>query len=74
MNETEALALIRQMLRAESETELMQIVSLNLSAVDGTFFSAAEASARQLDREGKPSAATALRGLADRMLRMKTLI
>jgi len=74
MTEAQALDLIRRLLKARDEAELMQLVSLNLPLVDGTFFSVAEASARQLDREGKPAASTALRGLIDRMLRMKTLI
>jgi hypothetical protein len=74
VTEAQALELIRKLLKAPGETELMQLVSLNLPVVDGTFFSTAEAAARQLEREGKPAAAGALRSLSDRMLRMKTLI
>lgn len=74
MTQQEALALIRQLLKARDETELMQLVSLHLPVVDGVFFSTAEAVIRQLEREGKHGAVAALRGLSDRMLRMKTLI
>jgi hypothetical protein len=74
MTEKQALELIRSLLKAKDESELMQLVGLNLPSLDGTYFSTAEAAARQLERDGKTSAATALRGLTDRMLRMKTLI
>lgn len=74
MTQQEALDLIRQFLRAKDEAELMQLVSLNLPAVDGTFFSTAEAAIRQLEGDGKQSAAVSLRALSDRLLRMKTLI
>jgi len=74
MTQQEAVDLIRQLLKAQDEAELMQLVSLNLPVVDGTFFGTAEALVRQLEREGKMGAATALRSLSDRMLRMKTLI
>lgn len=74
MTQQEALDLIRQLLKAKDEAELMQLVSLNLPVVDGTFFSTAEAAIRQLERDGKQQAAVALRSLSDRLLRMKTLI
>lgn len=74
MTEAQALELIRTLLKASDEAELMQLVTLNLPVVDGTFFGVAEAAARELERTGKPAAAGALRSLVDRMLRMKTLI
>ena len=74
MTRQEALDLVRELLQAKDEDVLMQLVSLNLPMLDGTFFGMAEASARQLEREGKPAIAEALRGLTSRMLRMKTLI
>jgi hypothetical protein len=74
MTQQEALELIRKLLKAKDEDELMQIVGLHLSSLDGVFFATADAAVRQLERDGKTSAANALRGLADRMLRMKTLI
>jgi hypothetical protein len=74
MNQQEAVDLIHRLLRAEDEDELMRLVSLYLPVIDGTFFNAAEASARQLEQEGKPAIAGALRGLTGRMLRMRTLI
>jgi hypothetical protein len=74
MTQQEALDLIRKLLKAANEDELMQLVALNLPSLDGVFFSTADAAVRQLERDGKPSAANALRGLTDRMLRMKTLI
>lgn len=74
MTQQEALELIRKLLKAKDEAELMQLVSLHLPALDGTFFSTAEAAVRQLERDGKSGAALALRGLSDRMLSMKTLI
>lgn len=74
MTQQEALELIRQFLRAKDEAELMQLVSLHLPVVDGTFFSTAEAAIRQLEGDGKQGAAASLRALSDRLLRMKTLI
>lgn len=74
MTQQEALDLIKQLLRAQDDEQLMQLVSLHLPSVDGTFFSTADAAVRQLERDGKTGTATALRGLTDRMLRMKTLI
>lgn len=74
MTQQEAVDAIRKLLKAKDEDELMQLVGLYLPAVDATFFQTAEAVARQLEREGKPTIAASLRGLTDRMLRMKTLI
>lgn len=74
MTEQQALELVRALLKAKSDAELMQLVSLNLPSLDGTYFGTAEAAARRLERDGKVGTATALRGLTDRMLRMKTLI
>ena len=74
MTQQEALDLIRKLLKAKDEDELVQLISLHLSSLDSVFFSTADAAVRQLERDGKPSAANALRGLTDRMLRMKTLI
>jgi hypothetical protein len=74
MTQDEAVDLIRQLLRAQNEAELMKLVSKYLSAVDGTFFTTAEAAAQELERTGKTQIASALRSLTDRMLRMKTLI
>lgn len=74
MTQQEAVDLIRKLLKARNEDEVMQLVSLYLPSVDGTFFSTAEAAIRQLEGAGKQSAAVALRSLSDRMLRMKTLI
>ena len=74
MTQQEALELIRKLLKAKDQDELMQLVSLYLPTVDATFFQTAEAAAQQLEREGKPEIATSFRGLTDRMLRMKTLI
>ena len=74
MTQAESVALVRQILGARDDDELMQIVGLNLGRIDGTFFGVLEASAKQLEREGKPNIANALRAIGDRMLRMKTLI
>lgn len=74
MNEEQALYLVRRLLKAKDEEELSNLISMSLPMIDGTFFGVLEASARQLEREGKPHIAKALRGLGDRMLRMKTLI
>jgi hypothetical protein len=74
VTQQEAIDLIRKLLKAKDQDELMQLVSLYLPSVDATFFQTAEAAAQQLEREGKPSIATSLRALTDRMLRMKTLI
>ena len=74
MTQQEGLDLVRSLLKARDEADLWRLVSLHLSSVDATFFGSAEASARTLERHGKPRAAAALRGLADHMLSMKTLI
>ncbi|MCS6845220.1 MAG: hypothetical protein NZ528_13010 [Caldilineales bacterium] len=74
MTQQEAIALVRQILAARDDDELTQIISLNLSRVDGTFFGVLNASVQQLQREGKPNIARALQAVGDRMLRMKTLI
>jgi hypothetical protein len=74
MTEQEALELIRSLLKAKDEAEVTRLVSLHLPTLDGTFFTTAEAAARRLELDGKANAATALRQLTDRMLRMKTLI
>lgn len=74
MTQEEALDLIRKLLKAGDEAELMRLVSLHLPAVDGTFFTTAEAAIRRLEQDGKTAAAAALRELTGRMLRMKTLI
>jgi hypothetical protein len=74
MTQQESLALVRQLLGAQDDDELTQIIGLNLGRVDGTFFGVLNASVRQLEREGKPSIAEALQAVGDRMLRMKTLI
>jgi hypothetical protein len=74
MTQQESIALIRQLLGAQNDDELTQIIGLNLGRIDGTFFGVLNASVRQLEREGKPGIAQALQELGDRMLRMKTLI
>ncbi len=74
MTNQEALELIRQLLKAKDDQELEQLVSLNLSRVDGAFFSVLNKSVAQLQKENKPEIAEALESLGDRMLRMKTLI
>ncbi len=74
MTGQEALQLVRQMLKAASEEELEQIVSLNLSRLDGTFFNVLNQSVEQLRREQKPEIADALQRLGDRLVRMRTLI
>ncbi len=74
MTETEAIELIRKLLQARDEAALVELVNLHLHEIDGTFFGAVERSVRELEREEKPEIARALRGLSDRMLRMRTLI
>jgi len=74
MTQQESLNLTRQLLKARDHDELARLMALHLSTVDGTFFKTAEAVARQLEHEGKPSIATALRNVSSQMLRMKTLI
>ncbi len=74
MTREEALDLVRRLLKASGDEELAGLIALNLPGLDGTFFSTAEAAASQLEREGKPRIAGALRALTDQLLRMKTLI
>ncbi|OQA40840.1 MAG: hypothetical protein BWY52_02760 [Chloroflexi bacterium ADurb.Bin325] len=74
MTEQQALELVRALLKARDESEVTRLVGQSLPALDGAFFTTAEAAARRLELDGKAAAATALRSLTDRMLRMKTLI
>ncbi len=74
MTHQEALDLIRELLKAPDEEKLMQIVTLNLPRIDGTFFGVLNQSVEQLRREGKGHIADALERLGDRILRMRTLI
>jgi len=74
MTEQQALDLIRALLKAPNEPEVTVEGACFLPSLDGTFFTTAEAAARRLELDGKAPAATALRSLTDRMLRMKTLI
>lgn len=74
MTPEESMDLIRQLLKARDDDELLQIISLNLGRIDGTFYGVLNASVKQLEREGKPHIARALEAVGDRMLRMKTLI
>ncbi len=74
MTNQEALKLVRQILTAPDDEALEKIVTLNLSSLDGTFFSVLNQSVEQLRREDKPEIAEALERLGDRMLRMRTLI
>lgn len=74
MTQQESVDLVRQLLKAKNDDELMQIIGLNLGRIDGTFYGVLNASVKQLEREGKPNIAQALEAIGDRMLRMKTLI
>lgn len=74
MNQQEALAAIRDLLKARDEQELSYLIGLYLPNVDGTFFVALNQSVAQLQREGKPQIARALEALGGRILKMKTLI
>jgi hypothetical protein len=74
MTNQDALALVRQLLKAPNEEELMKIVTLNLTRVDGTFFNVVNQSVEQLRNENKASIADALERLGDKILRMRTLI
>ncbi len=74
MTNQEALKLVRQILTAPDDEALEKIVTLNLSSLDGTFFSVLNQSVEQLRREDKTEIAEALESLGDKMLRMRTLI
>ena len=74
MTNQEALDLIRKMLKAPSDKELMKIVTLNLPRIDGTFFTVLNQSVEQLRKEGKPQIADALDRLGGKIGRMRTLI
>jgi predicted negative regulator of RcsB-dependent stress response len=74
MTNQDALALVRQLLKAPNDEELMKIVTLNLTRVDGTFFNVVNQSVEQLRNENKASIADALERLGDKILRMRTLI
>lgn len=74
MTNEESLELIRTLLKAPSEDDLMKQVNLNLPRIDGTFYTVLNRSVEQLQREGKPEIAGALTRLGDTILRMRTLI
>lgn len=74
MTPEEALELIRKMLKAKNDEELTQLISLNLSRLDGVFFGVLNQSIEQLKQDGKLSIATALESLGGTILRMRTLI
>ncbi len=74
MTPEEALELIRKMLKAKNDEELTQLISLNLSRMDGVFFGVLNQSIEQLKQDGKLSIATALESLGGTILRMRTLI
>lgn len=74
MTNQEALDLIRKILKAPSEDELMKIVTLNLPRIDGTFFTVLNRSVEQLRKENKPEIANALENLGGKIGRMRTLI
>ena len=74
MTDKEALNLIRELLRAPNEEDLMRLVSQNLSRFDSTFFATRRRSVEQLNHEGKPEIAQALERLGGIILRMRTLI
>ena len=74
MTNQEALNLIRDMLKAKDEEELMKIVTVSLPHIDGTFFAVLNQSVEQLHKEGKGHIADALERLGDKILSMRTLI
>lgn len=74
MNNEEALELVRTLLKAENDEELMHHVNQNLPRIDGTFFTVLNRSVEQLQQEGKPQIAAALERLGDTIARMRTLI
>ncbi len=74
MTHQEALDLIRSLLKASSEADLMDQINLNLPRIDGAFFAMLTRSAEQLRQENKPQIAESLERLGDTMLKMRTLI
>lgn len=54
MSQQDAPDLIKKLLRAKDEDELMQSVSLHLSSLDGVFFGMANVAVLQLERDGRP--------------------
>lgn len=74
MTNQEALDLIRTLLKAPSEADLINQINLNLPRIDGAFFGVLTRSAEQLRQENKADIATALERLGDTILKMRTLI
>ncbi len=74
MTNQEALDLIRTLLKAPSEAELINQINLNLPRTDGTFFDVLNRSVEQLRTENKPEIAAALEHLGATILKMRTLI
>jgi hypothetical protein len=69
----EAVGLIRELLMAESNEELQELISLNLPRMDETFFAVlTDAAEAELSRN--PAVGAPLTALAQTLLPLRTLI
>jgi ABC-type sugar transport system substrate-binding protein len=73
MNQEDAIALIRQLLMAESQESFQKLIAVNLSRMDNTFF-AVLSEAAEAEAERNPAVAARLASLAQTLLPLRTLI
>jgi hypothetical protein len=69
----EAVGLIRELLMAESNEELQELISLNLPRMDETFF-AVLTDAAEAESSRNPAVGARLTALAQTLLPLRTLI
>lgn len=73
MNREEAIALIRQLLVAEDQAALQELITRNLARMDNTFF-AVLSEAAEAEAGRNPAIAARLVSLAQTLLPLRTLI
>jgi hypothetical protein len=72
-DQDESVALIRQLLLAESNEELQELISLGLPRMDDTFFSVLTRAA-EVESRRNPAVGARLVSLAQTLLPLRTLI
>jgi ABC-type sugar transport system substrate-binding protein len=73
MNQEEAITLIRKLLMADSQESLQNLIAVNLSRMDNTFF-AVLSEAAEAEAARNPALAARLASLAQILLPLRTLI
>jgi hypothetical protein len=73
MNHEEAITLIRELLMAEGQEALQELIAIHLPQMDSTFF-AVLSDAVEAESERNPAVAARLTALAQTLLPLRTLI